>query len=177
MLEDVCLPLVHSRASLYERLCILKKELLFTKSEGEKKRGFRGGRGMYLCVVPSVIMKPKNEVGLWRTCSKVEFDFFPLISFFDYPPSKKKKKILGLLRSHARPRMAPEVILAMETGRYSYPVDIWSLGITLIGVHGIIWHEYFSGGEIPKKLDYVEARFFGAFSLFMVLSFIYIYIY
>lgn len=28
--------------------------------------------------------------------------------------------------------MAPEVIMAMETGRYSYPVDIWSLGITLI---------------------------------------------
>src|SRR5690606_3838142 len=30
-------------------------------------------------------------------------------------------------------RMAPEVIMAMETGTYSYPVDIWSLGITLIG--------------------------------------------
>lgn len=28
--------------------------------------------------------------------------------------------------------MAPEVILAMETGTYSYAVDVWSLGITLI---------------------------------------------
>lgn len=28
--------------------------------------------------------------------------------------------------------MAPEVILAMENGRYAYPVDVWSLGITLI---------------------------------------------
>ncbi|EGD83328.1 STE/STE20/TAO protein kinase [Salpingoeca rosetta] len=28
--------------------------------------------------------------------------------------------------------LAPEVILAMETGTYSYPADVWSLGITLI---------------------------------------------
>jgi len=31
--------------------------------------------------------------------------------------------------------MAPEVIMAMEAGTYSFPVDIWSLGITLIGAH------------------------------------------
>lgn len=37
--------------------------------------------------------------------------------------------------------MAPEVIMAMESGTYSYPVDIWSLGITMIGacMHSCPW--------------------------------------
>ena len=29
--------------------------------------------------------------------------------------------------------MAPEVVMAMETGTYGYAADIWSFGITLIG--------------------------------------------
>jgi serine/threonine protein kinase len=28
--------------------------------------------------------------------------------------------------------MAPEVIMAMEDGYYSYPADLWSLGITIL---------------------------------------------
>eukprot|EP00043_Microstomoeca_roanoka_P010707 m.101539 g.101539 ORF g.101539 m.101539 type:complete len:836 (+) comp14981_c0_seq1:109-2616(+) len=30
--------------------------------------------------------------------------------------------------------LAPEVIMAMDTGTYSYPADVWSLGITLIEI-------------------------------------------
>jgi len=30
------------------------------------------------------------------------------------------------------PRMAPEVILAMDEGQYDGKVDVWSLGITCI---------------------------------------------
>lgn len=34
--------------------------------------------------------------------------------------------------SYCPPRMAPEVILAMDEGQYDGKVDVWSLGITCI---------------------------------------------
>lgn len=35
------------------------------------------------------------------------------------------------------PRMAPEVILAMDEGQYDGKVDVWSLGITCIELGGL----------------------------------------
>ena len=36
-------------------------------------------------------------------------------------------------------RIAPEVIMAMENGTYRLSADIWSLGITLIGLFSLVW--------------------------------------
>lgn len=59
------------------------------------------------------------------------------------------------LSSDLCPRMAPEVILAMDEGQYDGKVDVWSLGITCI--------------ELGKDASSVPSSFFPLHSFLFLL--------